>query len=192
LLQHGFDVVDREIYGLLERLQEKKIKHIALTARGTSSYFTRNLLEVWCSQLANLKLCFQAFPLFSRLTLENERFEGKKVIYDKDILYTEGVAKDTALEVFCGYVSSIFTLKKLYVIEDSLKNLKLLEAWCKLHGIEFVGYHFTAVEKWHEECPVDEAHMRAQIKHLVDNKVWLSDEEVLKIMIEKDRKGSNE
>lgn len=179
--QHKYQIVDPKVREVLQALSEKQVKNIAFTSRSIASFYVKNLLKHWKYQLNFLQLKFYAFPGIC-LPLGDARFNGRTALFCDDVLYTNGLSKEVVLEVFLENFSYDFKPKKICFIDDRLENLEKVETWCSIRGINFIGFHFTAIQEWHKGVVINEKHIKERIRYLILYKKWLSDQQASEII----------
>jgi hypothetical protein len=182
LLQRIVEPVDKRMTALIQRLQKKKIKVIALTNCATGSFGKINALQNW--RIFELKRLGYDFGEPWRSTHE-QFFKGAKDIkrpplFKKGVVFTSGVSKGAALEAFLAYAN--LRPKKIIFIDDKRKYLESVEEYTTIEGIEFLGIEYTMV-KDSKIDPLDEERAKLQFVILEEEHQWLSDEKIDHLLI---------
>jgi len=176
----GFEVVDPKIVSIVQALQKQQIPTIAFTKMLTGSLGMIPSLEDW--RLAHLKkhqLDFSsAFPQFPNLKLNV--FEGceNSSSYKQGLLCANKQDKGPVLRAFLAQIA--WTPVKVLMIDNRADYLNSVEESLQGSGINFIGFHYTAVED--NPCAINESLAKFQLMHLAKTGIWLSDEEALKKM----------
>jgi FMN phosphatase YigB (HAD superfamily) len=170
--------VDPQMSPLIEALQEKGIRVLALTNAWTGPFGNISSLENWrVKELNSLGYHFEkSWPqlqtkVFMRLTTKDpQRFPT----FIDGILLTCGVPKGEVLQAFLAYAG--LAPQKIIFIDDKRKNLESVEKTAESLSIPFVGIEYTAVKDAKEE-PLDKARAEFQFEVLEKEQKWLSDQE---------------
>lgn len=140
------DLIDPRAVGLIQNLQAKNIKVIALTTSGMGLLNESLCLEDWKLKiLKGFGIDFsQAFPERSSLkfhyllTKHPSRYPGFK----NGIIFTCGLSKGLVLSLVLKKLD--YKPEAIFFVDDKLKNLLSVEEVCKKLNIPFVGCHYTA------------------------------------------------
>lgn len=168
-----YKLVDPEILNVIENLQKRQIKTIAFTKMTTGSSGVIPSLEDWrIAHLLKLNIDFsEAFPHFPSVQLEETN--GRAAVFKQGVLCANKQDKGPVLIAFLAHIK--WQPKKIFFLDNRLDYLQSVEQSLKGTGIEFIGFHYTAVEN--EACIVDEELAQFQLMHLAKTGIWLSDEE---------------
>jgi hypothetical protein len=151
---YKMSLVDPSWPGLIHDLQEKGIQTIALTkaSSGKLGHF-RSLSELRRHTLRRHNIHFhRSFSDLSRKTFGDVSFYDSDdlPLYEDGIIYTCCFQKSIFLNQFLEHAK--LKPKKIFFIDDLDDNLKDVQDYCEKNQIEFLGIHFTQIEK--EEEPI--------------------------------------
>lgn len=156
--------VEDKMKVFIQNLQDKKIKLIGLTTRGSDLAFSS------IKQLDSLNVDLsQTSPYNQKLFFENG------IIYKKGILFADGKNKGEVLNCFFKKVG--FFPKSIVFFDDKLKHVLEVENFCKSNNIKFMGYRYGFLDEKvknfnYEICRIEQQNFI----HV------LSDEEALKLL----------
>ncbi len=165
LSQMEFIEVDPHFQDLIATLKNRKIKTVAFTRMNTGPYGPIPSMEDWrFNQLKQIGYDFTfSFP------------ELQLPMFKQGILYANKQDKGPVLLEFLDHIPKP---TKIIFIDDRLDYLQSVETSLAGTGIEFTGFHYTAVEMSLE--PADEAIVARQLYYLAKTSNWLSDEQASK------------
>lgn len=174
-----YEVVDPKVIDIIDSLQKKGIRTIALTNMATGKIGTINAMEDWrVDHLKKHNIDFSlAFPQFKEVSFKVDQSE-KFAIFKQGLLCTNAQEKGPVLAAFLETIE--WRPSKVLLIDNDLDYLKSVEAALGNLGIEFIGFHYTEMKR--RACVVDEDLAKYQIAHLAKTDEWLSDSEALKLV----------
>lgn len=171
------ELVDVAYIDIIKYLEKKGIPVVGLTALEVGKYGKIENLEDW--RLANLKLV--GIDLSNSFTHKNLTFFKTFPQYNKNyplfkngILFTNRQPKGMVFTAFIDLIGH--PPKKVIFIDDNLEYLKSVEEAALRMGIEFIGFHYRAIEN--SCCDFDEKVAQIQYLHLLKYEHWLSEQEV--------------
>lgn len=191
------ELVDQTVIGIFDALKAKDIKTILLTNAWTGAFGTIPLLEDWrIQELKKFGIAVSwSFPnteliIFTNLTgvasnkvtssvassleSKNGQKNSRMPVFKKGVLFTAERDKGNLLRIFLDKVN--WHPKKNIFVDDKAKNLDSVQAYCNSAGIQFVGFHYTAVAD-RKVLPLNEQRAKFQFKVLEKEKRWLSDQD---------------
>ncbi len=175
-----YEIVDPKIVTIIEALHKRKIKTIAFTKMFIGTCGAIPAMEDWrFIQLKDLNIDFSsAFPLFQKIEIEPLDKMIRPALFKQGILCANGQDKGPVL---IGFLRNIdWVPSKVLFIDDRLDYLLNVEESLSNIGIEFVGFHYTAVESFPDIVDRDVA--RFQLMHLAKTGEWLSDREAAELI----------
>jgi hypothetical protein len=160
---------------LIKILQENQIKTIAFTRMDTGRLGLIASTEEWrLNQLREQGIDFSSgFP--DLLLLSFRVAKGEASLFKEGVLFANKEAKGPVLAAFLEQID--WKPKKILFLDDKLDYLQSVEEALQSKGIEFIGYHYTEVEK--RSILLEEELGRLQYNHLVQYERWLNDKEAL-------------
>ena len=179
MIQRKVEPVEKQIVKLVNTAQKNGIKVLALTFCSTGKLGTINSLEDWRTK--ELKVLGYNFDkswskltkkIFNQLPINGS---NKFVAFQQGILFTGGVSKAAALNVFLNYADH--KPKKIIFVDDKKYNLEIVEKFAKETDIEFLGIEYTFVQDSKIE-PLNKIRARLQLEILEKEHKWLSDQEI--------------
>lgn len=170
------ELVDVAYIGIIKHLEEKGIPVIGLTALEVGKYGKIENLEDW--RLANLKQAgIDLSNSFKNKNLTSFKmfpeYNGNYPLFKDGVLFTNRQAKGLVFTAFINLLGN--KPKKVIFIDDNLGYLKSVEQEAIELGIEFIGFHYRAIENIC--CDYDEEIAQIQFLYLLQNEHWLSDQE---------------
>ncbi len=174
-IQAQTSLVDNKILHLLEKLKEKNIKVIALTAMSTGQFGVIPNMEQWrIEQLASLGIHLDgAFPEVDMIMLEE--FEGAKglPVFKKGILASSKYPKG---QVLCAFLKRMeWKPSKVLFIDDRMYFIDSVEYELEKENIPHTSFHYTAaIDSLHS---LDHRLADFQFDYLLHQGKWLNDEE---------------
>lgn len=168
------ECVDSQLASFIVKLQ-KKFPVIALTHNESgpigliSSQSTKKI-----NDLKEIGIEFKnAFFCPERIILNQvSSKEGLYPVYDKGVLFTNGVKKGEVLKAFL--ISQNYKPKKLIFIDDRKEYLESVNNALNSLGVSFIGLHFTQLID--REQKIEKALAEYQFNFLLENEIWLDDE----------------
>ena len=172
-------LVENETPSLIRRLQERKIKTIALTACQTGKFGLIPKIEEWrIEDLLSFGIDFSgSFQECDRIELDELKSKKNNTpLFEKGILFSKGFGKGEVLKAFLDYVQ--FTPKEVIFIDDLAYNLDSVAKEMESAGIAHREFHYTGARRHYKE--IDEALIEDQLSHLVELREWIPDDAVKK------------
>lgn len=181
LLQRSVSLVDGDFPALISGLQERKLKVIALTALFTGKFGAIQSIEDWrCQELRRVDIDFRpAFPFYNHIVFGDLMRNGSLPMFKDGVLFSYNHSKGEVLEAFLRRVH--WQPKRVYFIDDDLKYLESVQIKMEGAGIEFVGFHYRAIDTFNDVF--DEEVAKMQFSYLVEHEEWLSDEEAQALVL---------
>lgn len=170
-------LVEESTPSLIESLQEKNIKVIALTNSPVGSFGIISELKTWRSQeLKKLGMDLSsAFPDFSSESFVVSDQKKGPAFYEEGILFSSGHKKGDVLKSFLefsGYIPS-----KVIFVDDLLENIESIELSLEEMNISHQSYEYTGASRFFRQTP-DKSLLKKQIKHFLETQTWISDAEL--------------
>lgn len=177
LLNSQDSLIDHEVLDLIEKLKEKKIRTIALTAMPTGDLGLIPSMEDWrIEQLNKLGIRFDwSFPTLPPMLFE--QFQGGKYSppsFKNGVICSSRQPKGKVLLEFLKYAQ--FTPSKVVFLDDRMDYIESMELELGKQGIPLISFHYLAISSLFDE--LDEEIAAYQLSHLLQHGEWLSDEEV--------------
>lgn len=174
------EVVDPKVLQIIQFLQQQNIKTIAFTNLNAGSIGNSPSRIDWAiDTLKKLHLDFgQAFPQLNETEIKFSNYHTQPALFKQGLLCTNQEEKGP---VFIAFLNRIqWTPAKVIFIDNHLDNLQSVEESLKGTGIEFIGFHYTAVENF--DCISNETLAKFQLSHFVKSGIWLTDSKALELM----------
>lgn len=164
--------VDPYMVNIIKKIQDKKLKIIALTSGKIGKYGEiENREELRINTLKNLGYDFSSsFPL-GNIILDNKPYKTS-LVYKNGILFTSNALKGDSLGKFLDHIK--LKPRKIIHIDNSMRMLTNMESYCKENNIEFLGVHFTRIYKTDVEF-LDPKIVEKQFEILQTKGKWISD-----------------
>jgi len=187
------DLVDPQMVSLMNEAQGKGLKVMALTNAWTGAFGKIPSIEDWrINELEGFGYMFKD----SWSALKSKTFEALKSkdpkrfpVFKDGIVFTSNLPKGEVLKAFLEHAS--LSPKKIIFVDDKLKNLKSVEAFCQKAGINFAGFEYTAVAG-RPKSLLNEKRSQYQFEVLEREHKWLSDEEADKRIARKEMNSKTE
>lgn len=180
LSPHPYVLIEPLITTIIDSLQQRGIKVLALTLADTGSRgrFISFFPENRFASLQRLGIDFSKVNIpdttFNQLPEKN----GTYPMLYKGILCTNYQSKGIVLGVFLDYMH--WKPSKVIFFDDSLKRVKqVVDEMCK-RGIPCIGYEYKGSEYVPGELDKDVATL--QIKYLLEHEQWLSDAQARELL----------
>jgi len=173
-------VVNSRMINLINRLNEKEVKHMVLT-----SYSVRPLNGELDPVNWRVKTLKEFGYDFSKLWDESyiellDFMSDHNPIFKHGILCCDIFPKSECLEKFLDYVN--WKPNKIVFVDDLLRNLSDVEDFCKSQKISYVGIEYLESQKITSYIPFSESIGQFQLDTLKNETVWLSDEDANKLI----------
>jgi hypothetical protein len=174
-LQRAHDnarLIEPEIPHMIESLQKRGVKVIALTALQTGSFHTIPSLPVWrFNKLLDVGINLSSIPyddeIFETLQPPNST---SPVLY-RGILCSTTLAKGLVVGAFLDRIG--WTPSQVIFFDDHLTRVKEVAQEMQLRDIPFCGFHYRGADKVPGELNKELATL--QYTHLVQYEEWLND-----------------
>lgn len=180
LLQRKVHLVEDDSITLIKTLQNKEITTFCLTSLKTGQYGWIPRTEEWRkNELNSFGIDFKkAFPTIHYLSFDEYRTEKHPPVFIDGVLCSGSVFKGEVLARFFHKIK--VKPKRVIFVDNSILHHDSVADWMAKLNIEYIGFHYLATNKKEREVDSEIAHF--QIRYLIENKRWLSDVEVAKIL----------
>lgn len=172
-LNNKNQIINPESKDLVDYLNQRKIKTIALTALSRGPFGVIPEVLLW--RLGDLK---QLGYHFSEGFPKEYCFQFKNVVNDALPAFKEGVLFSSYM---CkGKITKIFLDRiewkpsKAVIVDDQLKHVESFTKVMNELGIESSAYHYTEAEHTNSDLDLEVAEL--QIRHLLLKHQWITDE----------------
>lgn len=148
LRDYETEIVDSKVIEILKSLKTKHIRTIALTSGYAGKYGVIDSREdLRIKRLNDLGISFKDSFVTTGGSKVCLRIQGNNnqcnQTFKDGIIFTSRYDKGKSLEAFLKYVN--FKPSKILFVDNQLKNLKLVEAYCQRHNIPFIGFHYNYI-----------------------------------------------
>lgn len=191
LLQSKWFLTDPKMPTLIQTLQAKKHKIVALTAFWTGKMGNIESVESWrINQLKNNGINLSVNPMLKQtyLQISNETFlkrtDRHLPVYQEGVIFTSRHPKGEVIKAFLKQLN--YTPKEIIFIDDRIKNVKELADFCKAENIPYLGLHDKRLLL--KFNTFNERLGKFQFERLEKDSVWLGDPEAI-AMISKLQSG---
>ena len=169
------NVVDAKGPDAIKAMQDGGYQVMGLTNGITGKIGTFTDLAAYRNEeLYRLGYHFQALSEYDGTLLGHNPRTGTGAPQFKDgIIYTAGLDKGPILETFVQ--NTHLSPKRIVFVDDKVINLDSVAKFCKQQGIEFVGIHYTALNKPQELTRSAQHVASCQFSHYHRFGQWLSD-----------------
>ncbi len=165
---------------VIENLQNKGVKVMALTALQTGQMGAIESMEDW--RLAHLAAHGIHFTQVAQgqdhFVLDELNQDGFSPVYKRGALFTYKQSKGQALTAFLKRIG--WLPQHIVFVDDKRANIEDVAAASAQLAIPFTGAHYLEAKKLAK--PLDEQLASFRFRHLVQNGVWLSEDEALMLM----------
>jgi inorganic pyrophosphatase/exopolyphosphatase len=170
--QTQMQIVEPDFIGWLERLKQKKVKVIALTAFETPTYgVIQDTVSARIHELKKLHVDFKfSFQKHSFLQLR-QGFDQNYPVFKEGILFSAPHSKGKVLKAFLQKIKESFD--RIIFIDDSLDNLDSVKKELNMNRVQCIHYLGASMLSG-KACPKISA---VQLHHLLKTNKWLSDNE---------------
>lgn len=186
ILQMQVELVDTNLIKLVNSLQNRAVKVLALTARDTGKFGKIASLENFTiKELQHFGYHFEkSWPKLNDQIFEQIPPKTPKhfPIFKQGILFTNGTHKGPVLEFFLNYTQML--PHKIIFIDDQKKNLQSVASFTKKNNLKFLGIEYTIVKDQNQR-PFNEERANLQFDIFRKNHKWLSDQEADRILYQK-------
>lgn len=179
LLARKAECINHETISIISSLQKRGIPTIALTAADAERLGVIESLAHWrIDELKGFGYDFSsAFSDHGTIKFSKHENKTSHPLFMKGILFSSNHPKGDVLEAFLKKIN--WSPKKIIFIDDKLAYLQSVEQAAKRMGIEFHGFHYS---EHLQPSKLDEGLALFQLKHFLENEVWLSDAEAMQKM----------
>jgi len=168
-------LVDSKILDLLDIVREKDLKVLLVTSCGTGKYGLIDKMEDWrIRQLELLGLHFEDMSIKDEKWFDTMQGPHGIPLLKKGVVFTAKMDKAIVLEEL--FKTKLLKPKSIIFVDDQLKNLSSVEAFCKKRGVSFLGFEYTAVKERAVQ-KVDEKLIEIQLNILLNEGQWVTSEE---------------
>lgn len=173
-----YQLVDKKLPRMIEKLQSKGAKVIALTSFKAVDFADikhqrYNALRKYGIDFSN------AFPRHKDLTLARLNQNGKSPTFSKGILSNAGIfSKGDVLRAFFEEIN--WQPKRVIFYDDRLDNIESVQQALHPLNIEFEGFVYTGVKQL--PALFDPSVAAYQVQHLVANGRWASGKKAKKML----------
>lgn len=181
LAQHESQLIDHRIVPTVNKLKERNIQTFILTNCFTGKI--GDIAKFEDLKILNLKkLGIDLQNDFTHVNFQHSKEDEFIPMFKSGIIFCAFKSKG---EVFKEFLSH-FKLqpKKIIFVDDKLKNLKSVQKIADNMKIEFLGIEYKGAKDLKVE-PLDLEKAKFQFDTLKEKHIWLSDEEVDKIYMDK-------
>jgi hypothetical protein len=173
--QSKVSLVDEHVLSLLEKLKQKNIKTIALTAMPSGPFGIIANGERWrIDQLASIGITLDwAFPEIGSMVVKG--FEGKKTppVFQEGILFSGKYPKGAVL---CAFLKKMrCTPSQILFVDDRINFIHSVDSELEKENIPHTCYHYTTALDQYDYF--DQKLADFQLDYLMQEGDWLSDEE---------------
>ncbi|KAF3361638.1 hypothetical protein PHSC3_001761 [Chlamydiales bacterium STE3] len=175
-----YEVVDPKVVEIIHSLQKRQIKTIAFTKMRTGSLGIIPSMEDWrIEHLKKHSFDFSSsFPQIQEVRIDVLESGGRSSHFKHGLLCANRQEKGPVLMAFLAKIK--WKPAKVLFIDNQLDYLKSVETALEGTGIEFIGFHYTEVER--RPRSINENLARFQLIHLAKTGEWLRDCEALQLM----------
>jgi Protein of unknown function (DUF2608) len=183
-------LVEPQIPSLIETLQKRGVKVIVLTAVEVGSIgLIEDSVAFRIQELRDKGIDLSAaFPDAGSLSLHELDHGSGSPAFRRGVILSHHFPKGQVLATFLKRVG--WTPRRLLFIDDKLYNVQSVEQELSQMKIdELQSWHYTANEKHKKEVIPAIAHL--QIRTLVEQGIWLSDDEASRLAFKRRKKLKN-
>jgi len=173
-------IVDVDTLKFVQQASKYANRVFCLTTSGVGKFGKIESLAEW--RIAELKgIGFQfnnSYPIVDSVDLDPllaTKDPICKPMYKDGILFSCNLNKGDVLKAYFAHQG--IRPKHIIFIDDSLKNIRSVEQYCKNNGIEYHGFEYTAAKK-HNSKKFDPKLAEMQFNILEKENKWLNDSEV--------------
>lgn len=176
LSQRKADVIDPNSLEIIQHLQSCGVKVLVLTALRTGRYGHIPRLEYWrLHELYAHGYDFRStFPELTFLDFKEFKSRTYPPVFVEGILCSGSVPKGEALNAF--FKKTGFRPRRIIFVDNAADHHDSVEKCARRLKIPYLGYHYMGGIK--KRKPVNEQIAHFQIRYLIENEEWISDEEV--------------
>lgn len=173
--QSGSELVDPRLPWLIQGLQSRAIKVIAVTAQGYGPLgIIKDEGRLRVEELRRLSLDFRtSFPSLNSFLLKSRGRKKHLPLYRDGIIFTDRSSKGDALIAFLEKLQ--WTPKKIIVIDDGRNYLEQMKEALERNHLSGILFHYVdqtlALEKSNSKM------IQMQLDYLIKTGKWLTDED---------------
>lgn len=173
---HDVNLVDTRLPRIIIDAQNRDLHIIALTKANSGSYGKISSIEkhrvdmlkrvnIWLQHNKNINFNDAYRKLRCTDSINNPS-------YYEGVIFTCGINKDIALDIYLK--NDLNRYKKIIFLDDKYENLKHIESYCQKKDIQFIGFHYTAVQNLPKNN-IDIDAIKTQVDILQKKRIWLND-----------------
>ncbi|MBO7641644.1 MAG: DUF2608 domain-containing protein [Alphaproteobacteria bacterium] len=182
LINENTYIVNQYMVDLVANLSKRNIRHMVAT-----SYSVRPLKDVpdpmqWrIDNLHEMGYFFEkSWPDQKEDIVLNDFGTDHNPIFRDGILFCDIFSKSDCIRSFFEHIG--WTPKKIIFIDDVLRNLSCVGELCDENKIEYTGIEYIESQRINSHIPFSYNLGKFQMDHLINESIWLKDEEVHKIL----------
>lgn len=172
-------LIEPNIVSIIQSLQDRGVKVVALTALKTGSDYTIPSLPEWrYDQLKKLGIDFGRIGLPDIIFDELSEKNGNYPVLYHGILCTNGVSKGDLVVAFLDRIQ--WRPSKVVFFDDNEARVKDVERAMQERSIPFQGFVYLGAEYMPGELNKEVAEF--QLNYLVEHEDWITEEQALLFM----------
>lgn len=175
-------LVDEGVPHLIKSMQKNSVKVVALTTSRTGEYGKIvSLADLRLKILKNLGIDFsKSFPrIFLVMNDLLGMDKNHPPMFKGGVIFTSRMDKGLVLKSFLNKIK--FFPRKIVFIDNKLRKIKSVEAYCKEKGLEFIGIHYTKSYQAPYSA-YDKDIVAKQFEILKTRNLWLNDDRVKSLL----------
>ena len=179
---------------IFNEIKNKGYKLLGLTSGGTGAFGNMRSMEKWMvKSLKDVDIVFDknfinAKPgsLDQYIPSINKHYaKARHVCFpaaEDGIVFTCMASKGEVLEAYIQFAN--IKPKKIIFIDDRLKHVETVAAFCKKFNIEYIGYEYTAIKEQAKHLKLNPRRLSLQYKILELTKTWLNDAQADTLLVD--------
>ena len=182
LINENTYIVNQRMVDLVANLLKENIRHMVAT-----SYSVRSLKDVpdpiqWrIDNLHKMGYFFEKSWLDQNEDIVLKDFgTDHNPVFRKGVLFCDIFSKSNCIRSFFEHIG--WTPKKIIFIDDVLRNLSDVGEFCDEKKVEYVGIEYLESQYINSRIPFSDNLGKFQMDRLMNESIWLKDEEVHKIL----------
>ncbi len=182
LVNENTYIVNQRMVDLVKNLSKKNIRHMVAT-----SYSVRPLKGIPDPMQWRIDNLHEIGYFFEKSWVDQEKDivlndfgTDHNPIFREGILFCDIFSKGDCTRSFFEYIGWI--PKKIIFIDDVLRNLSDVGEFCCENKIEYVGIEYLESQYINSHIPFSDTLGKVQMDHLMNESIWLKDEEAQKIL----------
>ncbi len=175
-------LVEEEIVSILQKLQDRGVKVIALTSCPSGKFGVIPKVELWRSKhLNSLGIHFEnSFPSITCVSFDEMKLEGKRApLFYRGILFSKGYEKGEVLNAFLEQIEMVPS--QIIFFDDLESNIQSCDTSLQEMQIPFSGIEYRGADSISQD--VSKEHIQFQLEYLLRTKIWLDDKQVQSKML---------